>query len=152
MQTSRECDVMWITNKIFSALWVWLKSSTIASFACRYFSRRAQSPLWWWRTSTQPLMVERLKTSAAIVEGWVIHRSDNTVKSNMSVDRHNFKTLVSYQSGLKVMYLALNAKAEVMQSTTLLLSYFWLKSCNDLARNTLKCMVSLTQILQIQID
>ena len=69
-------------------------------------------------------MVERLKTSAAIVEGWVIHRSDNTVKSNMSADRHNFKTLVSYQSGLKVMYLALNAKAEVMQSTTLLLSYF----------------------------
>ena len=26
----------------------------------------------------------------------VIHRSDNTVKSNMSGDRHNFKTLVSY--------------------------------------------------------
>ena len=69
-------------------------------------------------------MVERLKTSAVIVEGWVIHRSDNTVKSNMSVDRHNFKTLVSDRSGLKVMYLALNAKAEVMQSTTLLLSYF----------------------------
>ena len=41
-------------------------------------------------------MVERLKTSAAIVEGWVIHRGDNTVKSNMSADRHNFKTLVSY--------------------------------------------------------
>ena len=57
-----------------------------------------------------------------------------------------------YPTGIKVMYLALNAKAEVMQSTTLLLSYFWLKSCNDLARNTLKCMVSLTQILQIQIN
>ena len=135
---------------MISALWVWLKSSTIASFACRYFSRRAQSPLWWWKTSTQPPMVERLKTSAAIVEGWVIHRSDNTVKSNMSADRHNFKTLVSYW--YKGRDLALNAKAEVMQSTTLLLSYFWLKSCNDLARNTLKCMVSLTQILQIQIN
>ena len=57
-----------------------------------------------------------------------------------------------YPTGIMVMYLALNAKAEVMQSTTLLLSYFWLKSCNDLARNTLKCMVSLTQILQIQIN
>ena len=132
-------------------MWVWLKSSTIASFACRYFSRRAQSPLWWWRTSTQPLMVERLTTSAAIVEGWgwyieVITLWRVICQGTGIISKH------LYPTGIMVMYLALNAKAEVMQSTTLLLSYFWLKSCNDLARNTLKCMVSLTQILQIQIN
>ena len=78
-----------------AALWVLLKSSTIASFVSHSSSRGAPSPPWSWRTFTPPL--EKLKTSAIDEQwtnrSWVITMKHLLIKVNNMDDNRLVEVL-----------------------------------------------------------
>ena len=75
-----------------AALWVLLKSSTIASFVSHSSSRGAPSPPWSWRTFTPPL--EKLKTSAIDEQWtWVITMKHLLIKVNNMDDNRLVEVL-----------------------------------------------------------